>query len=350
MQTHPVVCLGGICVKKSIRIAAAVLVIAVLASAGCSGGNVAKVNGVGIKTTDFEQLAAAAQKQDSTVASATAGSPELLRFRRLVLDSMIENELVRQAAEKEGATIGEKEVADQLAQIKAGFPDEATFNQTLTASGMTLVQLESSIKDQLLYQFLYDKVAPESEVTTPEVQAYYDKNKAQFQSTAQSQLSHILISVPATATPEQAAKGKSTAQDVLRQLLAGADFATLAKKYSDDPGSAVKGGDLGLSSTDAYVAEFKAAADQLKKGQMSGLVKTSYGYHIILKTDDQPAGQQKLEDVADTIKSSLVQEKRNTVFQAYLTALKTDAKIVILDKVLKDTVTATEINTGTPSK
>jgi parvulin-like peptidyl-prolyl isomerase len=263
---------------------------------------------------------------------------------------MIENELVRQAAEKEGATIGEKEVADQLAQIKAGFPDEATFNQTLTASGMTLVQLESSIKDQLLYQFLYDKVAPESEVTTPEVQAYYDKNKAQFQSTAQSQLSHILISVPATATPEQAAAGKKTAEDVLKQLLTGADFATLAKKYSDDPGSAANGGDLGMSTTDNYVPEFKAAADQLKKGQMSGLVKTDYGYHIILKTDDQPAGQQKLEDVADTIKSSLVQEKRNTVFQAYLTALKTDAKIVILDKVLKDTVTATEINTGTPSK
>ncbi|MDO8949519.1 MAG: peptidylprolyl isomerase [Actinomycetota bacterium] len=325
--------------KKSIRIAAAVLVIAVLASAGCSGGaNVAKVNGVGIKTADFELLAAAAQKQDSTVASATAGSPELLKFQRLVLDSMVENELVRQAAKKEGATIGDKEVEAQLAQIKAGFPDEATFDSTLKASGMTLAQLQSSIKDQLLYQFLYDKVAPESAVTTADVQAYYDKNKTQFQSTAQSRLSHILISVPATATPAEAAAGKAKAEDVLKQLLAGGDFAALAKKYSGDTGSAVNGGDLGMSSTDSYVPEFKAAADKLKKGQMSGLVKTDYGYHIILKTDEQAAGQQKIEDVSETIKASLVQEKRNTVFQEYLASLKKAAKITIYDKKLKDVV------------
>jgi len=333
-------------VKKTIRVAAAVLVVALLASAGCSGANVAKVNGVGIKTADFEALATAAQKQDSTVASATAGSPELLRFRRLVLDSMIENELVRQAAKKEGAKVDDAEVEAQLAQIKSGFPDEDTFNQTLTASGMTLEQLQESIKDQLLYQYLYDKVAPESEVTTAEVQTYYDENKAQFQSTAQSQLSHILISVAATATADEAAKAKATAEDVLSQLKAGGDFAALAKKFSDDPGSAENGGDLGMASTENYVDEFKTAADKLKKGELSGLVKTDYGYHIILKTDEQAAGQQTFAEVAETIKASLVQEKRNTTFQEYLDQLKADAKIEVLDKDLKDIDTTTEINTG----
>lgn len=333
--------------KKTIRIAATVLVVALLASAGCSGGaNVAKVNGVAIKTADFESLATAAQKQDSTVASATAGSPELLRFRRLVLDSMIENELVRQASKKEGAKVEDAEVEAQLAQIKSGFPDEDTFNQTLEASGMTLVQLQDSIRDQLLYQYLYDKVAPESEVTTAEVQTYYDENKAQFQSTAQSQLSHILISVSSTATADEAAKAKAKAEDVLKQLLSGGDFAELAKKYSDDPGSAANGGDLGMASTETYVAEFKAAADKLKKGQMSGLVKTDYGYHIIKKVDEQVAGQQKLEDVAETIKASLIQEKRNTVFQEYLAQLKKDAKIQILDKDLEAVDTTTELNIG----
>lgn len=333
--------------KKTIRIVAAMLVVALLASAGCSSGaNVAKVNGVAIKTADFEALASAAQKQDSTLASATAGSPEMLKFQRVVLDSMIENELVRQASEKEGAKIDEAEVEAQLTQIKAGFPDEATFNSTLEASGMTLAQLQSSIKDQLLYQFLYEKVAPESEVTTAEAQAYYDKNKTQFQSTAQSQLSHILISVTATATPEEAAKGKATAEDVLKQLKAGGDFAALAKKYSNDPGSAANGGDLGMSSTENYVAEFKAAAEKLKKGEMSGLVKTDYGYHIILKVNEQAAGQQAFADAADTIRTSLVQEKRNTVFKEYLAQLKADAKIEILNKDLAAVETSTGIDTG----
>jgi len=335
-------------VKKTIRIAAAVLVVALLASAGCANGaNIAKVNGVAIKRADFDALATAAQKQDATVASATVGSPELLRFQRLVLDSMIENELVRQAAEKEGAKVDEAEVEAQLSQIKSGFPDDATFNQTLEASGMTLEQLQDSIKDQLLYQFLYDKVAPESEVTTAEVQTYYDENKVQFQSTAQSQLSHILISVASTATPAEAAKAKTEAESVLSQLVAGGDFAALAKKYSDDPGSAANGGDLGLASTDNYVPEFKDAANKLKKGQMSGLVKTDYGYHIILKVAEQAAGQQTFDEVAETIKASLVQEKRNTVFQAYLEQLKKDAKIQILDKDLEAVDTSTELNIGT---
>ncbi len=110
--------------KKTIRIAAAVLAVAVIASlAGCGSKYVAKVNGVGITKTEFEALAAAAQKQDSTVASATAGSAELLKFQRQVLDSMIENEYVRQDAKKQGITVADKDVQAQLTQIKSGFPE-----------------------------------------------------------------------------------------------------------------------------------------------------------------------------------------------------------------------------------
>ncbi len=95
---------------------------------------------------------------------------------------------------------------------------------------MTLEQLTGSIKDQLTYQALYDKVAPAPTITDAEIQKYYDANKAQFQTTAQSKLSHILISVSSTATAEEAAKAKATAESVLKQLQAGADFATLAKE------------------------------------------------------------------------------------------------------------------------
>ncbi len=332
--------------KKMTRIAAALLAVAVIASlAGCGTKYVAKVNGVGITKTEFEGLAEAAQKQDSTVASATAGSPELLTFRRKVLDSMIENEFVRQDAKKQGVTVADKDVQAQLTQIKSGFADDATFNDALKSAGMTVEQLTSSIKDQLTYQALYDKVAPAPKVTDAQIQTYYDANKATFQKAAQAQLSHILISVTATATPEQAAKAKATAESVLKQLQGGADFATLAKKYSEDPGSKDAGGDLGWSTTDSYVAEFKAAADKLKKGQMSGLVKTSFGYHIILKVDEKPAARQTLEEVKDTISQSIVQEERGKTFNAYLDKLKKAAKIEILDK----TLAAVKVDTTTPT-
>ena len=317
------------------RIAAAVLSVALIASlAGCGSKNVATVNGTGISSEEFEALAAAAQLQDSTVASATAGSPELLSFRRQVLDSMIENEYVRQDAAKLGLKVDDKEVTAQLEQIKAGFPDEDTFNATLESSGMTIDQLTGSIKDQLTYQALYDKVAPAPELSDDDIKAYYDENKAQFETAAQSQLSHILISVSATATADEAAKAKATAEKVLAELKGGADFADLAKKYSEDPGSKDTGGDLGWSTTDSYVPEFKAAADKLKKGGLSGLVKTDFGYHIILKVDEKAAGVQSLEDATDTIKSSLEQESRGATFTEYLKQLKDAAKIEILDKDL----------------
>lgn len=321
--------------KKMTRIAAAVLAVALIASlAGCGSKDVAKVNGVGISSEDFEALVAAAQKQDSTVASATAGSPELLQFRRQVLDSMIENEYVRQDAAKQGVEVADSDVDAQLEQIKAGFPDEATFNETLVASGMTLEQLTGSIKDQLTYQALYDKVAPAPEVSDDEVKAYYDDNKSQFETAAQSQLSHILISVSATATADEAAKAKATAEKVLAELKGGAKFEDLAKEYSEDPGSKETGGDLGWSATDAYVPEFKDAADDLKKGELSGLVKTDFGYHIILKVDEKAAGIQSLDEVKETISQSLVQEARGKLFTEYLDKLKSEAKIEILDEEL----------------
>lgn len=333
--------------KKIIRIAAAVLAVAVIASlAGCSSKYVAKVNGVGITKTEFDALALAAQKQDSTVASATAGSTELLAFQRQVLDSMIENEFVRQDAKKLGLTVADKDVTAQLEQIKAGFSDDATFNEALKSAGMTLEQLQGSIKDQLTYQAVYDKVAPAPKITDAEIQKYYDANKAQYKTAAQSQLSHILISSPATATAAEAAKAKTTAESVLKLLQNGGDFATLAKKYSEDPGSKASGGDLGWSSTDSYVAEFKAAADKLKKGEMSGLVKTSYGYHIILKVDEKAETQQTLAEVKDTISQALIQESRGKTFNEYLDKLKSDAKIEILDKKLA-AVKTTESTTTT---
>lgn len=321
--------------KNLTRIVAAAMAVALIASlAGCGSKNVATVNGVGITTEDFEALAAAAQKQDSTVASATAGSPELMAFRRQVLDSMIETEFVRQDAKKQGVEVADADVDAQLTQIKSGFSDDATFNEALASAGMTLEQLQGSIRDQLTYQALYDKVAPAPELSEAEIQAYYDANKAQFQTAAQSQLSHILISVPATATADEKATAKATAEKVLKELQGGGDFAALAKQYSEDPGSKDSGGDLGWSSTDTYVPEFKTAADALKKGELSGLVETDYGFHIILKVDEKAAAQQALADVSETIKANLETEARNKTFTEYLAKLKAAADIKILDKDL----------------
>lgn len=312
--------------RRTTRFVAAVLGIALLASAaGCSSDAVAKVNGTKITKTEFDSIVEVAKKQDTNMASLAADDPQLTQYKRLILDSMIEAVLVRQAAKDEGAKIGDAEVTKKLDEIKAGYPDEETFNKTVEQSGMTMEQIRQSISDQLMYEFLYNKVAPASKVTSEQVEAYYDQNKAtQFTTKDQSHLYHILF----------ATDDKATAEKVLAEIKGGADFAGLAKKYSTDPGSKDSGGDLGLASTDGYVAEFKDAADKLKVGEVSGLVKSEFGWHIIKKTEETKGRLQTLDEVAATIKSTLEQEGRNDAWQTYLDKLKADAKIEILDKTL----------------
>ncbi|MGB4592560.1 MAG: peptidylprolyl isomerase [Coriobacteriia bacterium] len=314
--------------RRTTRIVAATLGLALLLSvAGCNGDAVAKVNGTKITREEFDAIVAVAKKQDTTMAALKDDDPQLLQYKRLILDSMVEAELVRQDAKAQGAKIGEAEVTAKLDEIKAGYPDEETFNQTVEQSGMTMEQIRQSISDQLMYEFLYEKVAPASEITSDQVEAYYEANKAtQFTTPDQSHLFHILF----------ATDDKATAEKVLKEIQGGGDFEALAKEYSTDPGSKDSGGDLGTAATSNYVEEFRVAADKLKVGELSGLVQSEFGWHIIKKTEEVKGGVQKLDEVAATIKSTLEQESRNKVWQEYLTQLKADAKIEILDKTLED--------------
>jgi len=298
--------------RGTTRIIAVALGLAVLLGSvtGCSNSNaVAKVNGTTISREEFDSIVAVAKKQDPTMASLKDDDPQFLEYKRLILDSMIEAELVRQEAKRLGAKIGDAEVDAKLEEIKLGYPDEETWNKTIEQSGMTLDQIRQSISDQMMYQFLYDKVAPPSEVTSEQVEAYYEQNKStQFKTDDQSHLYHILF----------AADDKATAEKVLAEIKAGGDFEALAKKYSTDPGSRDAGGDLGTASTANYVPEFKQAADKLKVGEVSGLVKTEFGWHIIKKTEEIKGGIQPLSAVAESIKSTLETEARNKLWQDYL--------------------------------
>ncbi len=314
--------------KTVTRITAVVLVLALaLTAAGCSKKNsaVAKVNGETITSEVFEAYATYAVKQNPGLATATAGDPELVKYRRLVLDSLINSELIRQAAKAEGASFSDADVTKKLDEIKASYPDEATFNSMIESSGMSMDLVKRTVEDNLYYEYLYDKVAPASEVTTAQVEAYYAENKAQFDQEAQATLQHILF----------ATDDKATAETVLKEIKGGADFAAMAKKYSKDTASAANGGDLGTKPYSTYVTGFKEAAQALKVGAVSDLVQSEFGWHIIKKTAETPATTSKLEDVAQLIRDTLAQNGRDAKFDEYLTAKKEAAKIEILDKELE---------------
>ncbi len=314
--------------KTLSRLVLSLIVASMLMGAtACSGSSddVATVNGTSITRADFDKVFEMAKAQNPGAFEGSEESTMILEYKRSLLDTLMENELIRQAAEEEGADISDADVQEQIDAIVSGFADQATFDQALADAGMTMDDLRLNVRDQLMYQYLYDKVAPAVTPTDAEIAAYYEENMEQFATPAQSQLSHILF----------ATDDKATAEKVLAELKGGADFAELAKQYSIDTGSGANGGDLGLSSTDAYVTEFADAADALKVGEMSGLVESQFGWHIILKVDEQPAAQQTLEEASATISNTLGQQGRNDAFIAYMDKFKADSEIVVLDETLK---------------
>ena len=165
--------------------------------------------------------------------------------------------------------------------------------------------------------------------TDAQVREFYDKNPDKFKQDESIRASHILFRVAENADAATKKKTLEQAQSVLKQARGGADFAELAKKYSAD-GSAQQGGDLNFFTHGAMVPAFDQAAFALKPGQISDIVTTQFGYHIIKVTDRKPAATVPFEQVSERIKEYLVQDQNRQHAEAFINSLKQKAKIEVL--------------------
>lgn len=291
---------------------------------GCADKDTAaKVDGVKISVADLDAQVEQLKKSYPQMFTGDEGEQRLLEFRLRVLDNLINQKLLERAAKDQGVEVTDEEIDKQIADLKKGFADEKQFEAALKSAGVDKDGLAGQIRDQLITQRVIEKLtAKAQDVSDADIKAYYEKNKARYNQKAAKKSSHILI------------KDGATAEKVLKDVLAGGDFAALAKKYSEDPASASKGGDLGWP-TQPYVPEFEAAVAKLKKGETTQeLVKSQYGYHIIRVTDERAAKQQTLEEVRNEVKQAISQERRATAYQDYLNDLRKEAKIEILDPAL----------------
>ena len=170
------------------------------------------------------------------------------------------------------------------------------------------------------------------QVTDADLQAYYNQHKDQFQVKEQVRVRHILIAVPAGADAKTDAAAKAKAEELLKQIKAGGNFAELASKNSDDPGSKVQGGELGWLDRGKTVPEFDKTAFDLQPGQTSGLVKTQFGYHIIQTEEKKTAHLRPLDEVKAEILPVIEQTKFGAAEQAYAQQLAAEAQKNGMDK------------------
>ena len=320
-----------------ILVIAAFAAVLALGAVGCSQKNVAaKVNGEVITVEELQAQVDQLKKQYPQMFEGTDAEGRLLDFKQRILDNLINQKLLEQAAKEKGIEVDDKAVGEQITQLKAGFKDDAQFTSALQSAGMTEESLKTQVREQLLTQKIVESLSKESTATTADIKAYYDTNKTQFYQKEAKRASHILFK------PED----KKKAQQVLKQIKEGGDFAALAKANSVDTATASKGGDLGWPTT-PYVAEFEAALNKLDKDEVSALVETPYGWHIIKVTDERKGSQQKLEDVKDQIAQILSQQTRADSYQKYLDNLRKKAKIEILVDELK-LPASSKTTTGAP--
>jgi len=275
-----------------------VITIAVAGLAACQGSNssssssktaakdakvVATVNGTKITSEDFDREVKALPEYIRAMADTPQGKKEMI-------DTLVMRELILQQASKDGVDKS-KEVEEKLAELK---------------------------KRIIVDTYLKKKVEEQSKLSDEELKKFYEQNQDKFKAGEQIRASHILV------------KSEQEAQILLDQLKKGGNFEELAKSKSVDS-SAAKGGDLGWFGKGNMVPVFEKAAFALQEGQLSGIVKSDFGYHIIKLTGKRPAGLQPFDEVKDQIKAAIMPQKQQQVFMQLKEDLKKGAKIELTE-------------------
>ena len=248
------------------------------------------------------------------------------QIRGQAIENMILEKLLDEQIKKTGINITESDVSSKLNEIISAQPGGMTietFKAMLVAQGQSFDQIKEQIKKTLGYEKLIGTVV----VNDAQAKAYYEENKADFDKPEQVKASHILMKVAPTATVEEKAAAKAKIERLLKQVRAGGDFAVLAKENSDCP-SKERGGDLGFFDRGTMVKEFSDAAFAMKVGEVSNVVETQFGYHIIKVTDHKQGGVVAFDSAKADIVKSLSDKKKSELFKQFIEKLKAEAKIV----------------------
>jgi peptidyl-prolyl cis-trans isomerase D len=201
--------------------------------------------------------------------------------------SAVENAVLNVEHQQREVSVAEIKTADFISQVRV--------DQSEVQAYYDKHKDKFKVPEQVKLEFVMmsaNTLIPKMQTTEDEAKKFYNENAAKFQGNEQRHASHILIGVSAAASPEAKAEAKKKAEQVLAEVKKSpAKFAELAKKYSQDPGSAEKGGDLGTFARGSMVKPFEEAVFSMKPGDISGLVQSDFGYHIIKLTEIVGQGQ-----------------------------------------------------------
>ena len=295
---------------------------------------VANVNGE-------EILASSVAKEQSMLTQQMAGRVDPTQMEAMAAGlkqqafvNIVKRILLRQAADKEGMKVSEAEKTAKIESVKGNFPSEEEFNAQLGISGLTYEAFEKEIEYTVKVEKLIEKLSANIEKTTIEdAKIFYDSNTDQFENPERVKASHILIKTEADDSEEIKAEKRKRIEDLLVRVKGGQEFADIASENSDCP-SSKNGGDLGYFGRGQMVKAFEDAAFALEKGEISGIVETRFGYHIVKLTEKEPSNTTPFDEISNDIVEYLFNMKKQMEIEKYIQALRDLAEIEYSDSTM----------------
>jgi peptidyl-prolyl cis-trans isomerase SurA len=251
-------------------------------------------------------------------------------LRLKALDQLVEEKVLDYEVKKTGIKVTSKEVESAIEEIKRrNNVTQEDLENALTREGLTYESYKKEIEKQVARQRLVQwSVKVEPKVDEKVLRAFYEENSARYLTLESYRPAHILFVVPKNATPEQTLEIRRRCQKVRDQIKDGEDFGEMALLYSQDPSSRDKG-DLGFFKKGELLPPLEKAALALKVGEVSGIVRTEYGFHIIKLLDRKGGYPIPFEDVKGKIEADYLGMELNKAMKQYISSVKQKSVIEI---------------------
>lgn len=285
------------------------------------------VNGEKFSAGDFSKQLA--KKLKTFDALAAKDPTNIKRTKEMILNEFIIATLLRQQAITKGLSVSDEEFEKEFDRVRKSYPDDLTFKAALAEEGASLADWSAHLRQSLLEKKAFTVIGPEIKETQllEEAKEYYSSHKNEFQRPAQVHIKQIVVAK------------LDDAERIHHSLKTGASFEELAKKYSISP-DASNGGDIGFISK-GVVPAFDTAFN-LRPGQLSGVVKSSYGFHILKLVDKRSAMLLTFDQAKDRILPRLLSKKQQESFNLWLENAIRSAKIERNDVLLNKLTVRTE--------
>jgi peptidyl-prolyl cis-trans isomerase C len=291
--------------------------------------SVARVNGVAITALELNR---ATKVMSAGQRGVTPSADQQKEFEKQALNQLVSAELLYQAGQKLEIKDLDKQVDDKMAQGKAKFPNTEDFAKAMKEMDMEEKDLRDyTRRDLIITNFIEKTIIPKVTVSEEDARKFYDQNPDKFTRPETVKASHILLGVDQKASADEKKTAREKAEKLRKELSGGADFAALAKGNSTCP-SSQQGGDLGYFGKGQMVPAFETAAFALKPGEISDVVETQFGYHIIKLTEKKAAEKVEFKEARPRIDEFLKNQKVGAAVNDYLTEARKTAKIEMLLK------------------